>query len=96
MDGDPRFALGYNPLMGGEFGMNLPNTGPEGMDLGQVLFPGGAPNKIQHGGGLLKMGAGGGLPFTGPGGMDIGQALFPNGAPRKIQHGRGLTNPGRS
>lgn len=76
--------MGGNPLLSGGFEMGLPNTGPEGMDLGSVLFPNGAPPKKIHGGGLLgKSFGGGGLPNTGPGGMDIGRALFPNGAPQK-------------
>ncbi|MBK6806643.1 MAG: hypothetical protein IPG84_18240 [Betaproteobacteria bacterium] len=32
------------------FNMNLPFTGPEGMDLRQVLFPNGAPPKRNRGG----------------------------------------------
>lgn len=64
---------GYN------FEQNLPITGPEGMDLGRILFPNGRPNgPWSHTGprkGILPGG------FTGPGGADMGSLLFPNGRP---------------
>ena len=84
------------------FNESLPFTGPEGMDLGRVLFPNGSPKGNQHGGGSLGPKLAGGplnyvdrrnafeanLPFTGPEGMDLGRVLFPNGAP-KGGRGRG-------
>lgn len=70
------------------FDANLPTTGPEGRDLGSVLFPQGrpagghtraAPKGLLSGVGNFEQR----LPTTGPGGRDLGSVLFPNGRPAR-------------
>lgn len=74
----PKMLNGMMLPPGYNFEQNLPITGPEGMDLGRILFPNGKPQgpwSHQRPRGILPGG------FTGPGGADMGSLLFPNGRP---------------